>query len=206
MPQLDVTPIISNISATQRTQNTEFALKLVLQTPYGLLISINQNANKTSLLTGLLNVSMSDGSLQDPGTTPADKTESPGYKYRLSPRWGPGFLWYDTEWHGTPRGEYMVDYETLKARYGKAWSDAYDAWTSRYIKAFVEYTLDPEWQHHPCPALMESKTWALDGMMLAAWLCLQPDVESVEYAPGFEKVMFQKEGLVETMKSFLEHL
>lgn len=54
--------------------------------------------------------------------------------------------------------------------------------------------------------MTERKAWVLEGMMLATWLCLQPDVESVVYSPGGEKILFEKPGLETGLRSFLEQL
>ncbi|KAI1425002.1 hypothetical protein F5Y12DRAFT_397992 [Xylaria sp. FL1777] len=195
MPGPDLAQIISDLPAIQHTE-----------TPYGLTIQINQDTAETPLTVSLKNKSPSTGNSQDSPALLNKKADGPGYKYRLFPDWGTGFLWYDTAWQGTPQGEYPVDDDDILERYGDEWRSAYDKWVSQYTNAFTQQKCDLGSGEHPFPDMRERKTWVLDGMMLAVWLCLQPDVEGVEYSPDAEKVVFQKQGLETTVRLFLEEL
>ncbi|TGJ80932.1 hypothetical protein E0Z10_g7839 [Xylaria hypoxylon] len=201
MPGLDSVQIISDLSATQHTQYT-----FALETIYGLTIQINQHTTETTVTASLKNDSQGNGNSQDSGALLNQTTESPGYKYKLSPDWGTGFLWYDTAWNGTPEGEYLVGDGDMLQRYGNAWNNAYNTWADQYTNTFSKQECDRGSGKHPFPDTRERRTWVLDGMMLAVWLCLQPDVESVEYSPDAEKVVFRKQGLETTVRLFLTEL
>ncbi|KAI1110332.1 hypothetical protein F5Y14DRAFT_429476 [Nemania sp. NC0429] len=201
MPSLEYTEIAALLYTTKQNR-----FNFSLETPYGLTIQINQDLTQTSLIASLKKNTLSDDSLQDSGAALNQDVKSAGYKYRLFPDWGAGFLWYDTAWHGNPEDEYPVDEDDILARYGNAWSDAYEIWVDQYTEAFSKQECDLGSGEHPFPDMTERRAWVLDGMMLATWLCLQPDVESVEYSPGGEKILFEKQGLETGLRSFLEQL
>ncbi|KAI0478261.1 hypothetical protein F4859DRAFT_51994 [Xylaria cf. heliscus] len=201
MPGIDSAQVMSDLSTTQHTK-----YQFALETPYGLTIQINQHTSETTLTISLKNNFSSNETSQSSCESQNPKPEDPGYKYRIFPDWGAGFLWYDTAWHGTPDGEYLVDEDDVLKRYGNEWSNAYNAWTAQYTNAFSKQECDLGSGKHPFPDMKERKTWVLDGMMLAVWLCLQPDVVSVQYSPDAEKVVLQKQGLETTIMLFLGEL
>ncbi|KAI0967906.1 hypothetical protein F4678DRAFT_444888 [Xylaria arbuscula] len=194
MPGLDISQTISDLYTSQH-----------IETPYGLVIQINQHTPETPLAISLKTKPQTSGNAQQSAALD-EEADGPGYKYRLFPDYGTGFLWYDTTWHGTPEGEYSVDDDDILERYGEEWCSAYDAWVSQYTDAFTAQKCDLGSREHPFPDIKERKTWILDGMMLAVWLCLQPNVESVKYSPDAEKIVFQRQGLEATVKLFLGEL
>jgi len=209
MLDLSASRIISDLSLTQKT-NYQFTL----ETSYGLSVQINRDAiQRTTVITSFkqsttlnsdIKPQTSDASRENRSTTDSQPSS---YKYRLFPDWGTGFLWYDTEWPGTPEGENLVMEDEILARYGSAFSEAYEEWVARYTKAFREQRCDCGSGEHPFPDVAERKAWVLDGMMLAAWLCHQSDVESVEYSPDDATVLFEeKKGLGATLGRFLKEI
>ncbi|KAH9897131.1 hypothetical protein F4778DRAFT_744479 [Xylariomycetidae sp. FL2044] len=198
----DQTPpyIIADLVAIDHIKYT-----FTLETSYGLRIQFNQDPPEKDLI-----ISLKHGSPSNPHPEPTTGNagaERPGYKYRVFPDWGTTFIWYDTSWHGNPEGEYPVLEEETAERYGPAWDGAFQTWVDRYTEAFSKQECHlSSTDQHPFPDMRERKTWVLDGMMLAVWLSLQPDVASVEYSPAVEKVVFQKEGLEAAVLSFIEGL
>jgi hypothetical protein len=167
MPCLDAGRIISELLLTLGN-----VCIVSLQTPYGLIIEIKQDTTLTARLQ--------DGRAFS--STSSQDTTKPGLKYRMFPDCGTDFMCYDSSWGGSPKGAYIVDEEELTERYGGLWCDAYDAWVEKQEVHFGS-------QKQPFPDIRKRKSWVLEDMLLATWLCLQPDVDSVEYAPDKEKVI-----------------
>lgn len=215
--------IISDLTIGSHATKYNFTL----ETPYGLIIQVDhcaEQAAEATLSVGLRrknespsndqtpisdessrhNESPSNDNPQQSGARLGKKTESPGYKYRVFPDWGAGFIWYDTAWHGTPEGEYLLNDDDMLERYGDAWMSAYTTWGDHYMDSFAKQECDVGSHKHPFPDMTDRKKWVLDGMMLVVWLCLQPDVISVDYMPDAKKHMFKKDELEANVRAFLE--
>ncbi len=95
--------------------------------------------------------------------------------------------------------------EDLEARYSGEWFDAYLDWVERAERAMmkvVQYQHQHQHQHQhrgqgdrgaidakvyrggPFMDEGERTLWMVEGLLLACWLCLQPDVGVVEYQPA----------------------
>jgi hypothetical protein len=186
MSGLDTAQIISELHNTMRD-----TCKVSLETSYGLVININPDATFAAILKSDISPNQNAGK---------------HYKYRMFPDYGAGFLWYDSSWNGNPEGEFEVDEDDIPERYGSLWNNAYNTWVDKYTKAFEKHELHHGSHKQPFPEVGDRKSWVLEGLLLAIWLCLQPDVDSVEYAPDREKVMLQKQLLGPTLQLFFKDL
>ncbi|KAI1327745.1 hypothetical protein F5Y16DRAFT_399031 [Xylariaceae sp. FL0255] len=99
----------------------------------------------------------------------------------------------------------------LEERYGRAWVHTdYLSWVNYYKEAF-EKTNARQGEFYKAPVFAdaeEEKVWVLEGMLLAAWLALQPNVTSVDYAPHFlyANTLFRKDHLGYDIKFFLKNV
>jgi hypothetical protein len=166
--------------------------KATLETSYGLIIQISPDSSSIANLKGPVLVT------QD--------TDTQGYKYRMFPDYGTGLLWYDSSWNRNPEGEFEVDEDDITKRYGQQWHNAYDKWVDKYTKAFELQEAHLGSYKQPFPEITERKSWVLEGLLLATWLSLQPDVCGVEYMPQGKKVVLQKQLLEPTLQLFFKDL
>jgi hypothetical protein len=88
----------------------------------------------------------------------------------------------------------MVDKDDIPERYGTLWGEFYNEWVDKYTQAFENQELHLGFYNkYPFPDIEERKSWFLEGMLLPTFLCLQPDVDSVEYGRDAEKAIFYKD-------------
>lgn len=114
-----------------------------------------------------------------------ESTGKPGYEYYIWPDYCTSFVWYEPEWPGNPEGDDNVEESELEERYSASWCRALEAWVEKYSAAFKAQECDLGSKKPPLPDLEERKAWVLEGMLLACWLALQPDVDGVEYQTEF---------------------
>ncbi|KAK8074557.1 hypothetical protein PG997_009220 [Apiospora hydei] len=184
--------------------------KVTIETTYGLVITVHPDKSITVHHNTVTNPgpdgASSHSAAAGPDPEPDAQSEQPGYKYRMFPEYIAGFVWYDSTWPGNPEGEFQVDEDELVERYGDAWNKAYDSWVDRYIAAFEKQEVHLGSHNHPFPDREERKAWVVEGLLLACWLSLQPDVENVEYSPDAEKIDLNKGSVNTVLQSFLEEL
>ena len=174
------------------------AFKITIETAYDLLISTDA--------AGTFIVTLKNGTPQPTTSSVGGEEKKLGYKYRIFLDWGTGFVWYDSSWPGNPDGEFEVDEDDLKKRHSAKWLQSYHSWKSKYEQAFEEQKCDKDSGQDPFPDDARRKTWLLQGMMLACWLSLQGDVESVEYQVTDVSFCVQKDSIGITLKSFIQSL
>ncbi|KAI1268580.1 hypothetical protein F5Y18DRAFT_235342 [Xylariaceae sp. FL1019] len=172
----------------------------MLETSFGLVLYISAE--------GIIHAKLKDGDIQASNTVYPQNTKESGFNYRLFPEYGAGFLWYESNWPGNPEKETMVDEHDLETRYGKSWyADAYQPWVDRWQESFKKNCNDTgDFHAHTFSTVDEEKAWVLEGMLLAAWLSLQPYVASVEYTPHSTANLFRSEHLEKDIQSFLNRL
>ncbi|KAJ9150833.1 hypothetical protein NKR23_g3392 [Pleurostoma richardsiae] len=173
------------------------AYRVTIETPYGLLISVNAD--------GSLTAALKDGTVQS-ATPGVDEEHKTRYKYRMFPDWGAGFIWYDPSWPGNPEGEFEVDEDDLENRYPAVWLESYRGWKAKYEQAFEEQKCDQGSDQDPFPDAGRRKAWVVEGMLLACWLSLQPDAESVEYQAADVPTLIQNGSGGNILKSFIKTL
>ncbi|KAK0649228.1 hypothetical protein B0T16DRAFT_409644 [Cercophora newfieldiana] len=124
-----------------------------------------------------------------------------GYKYRMYPdKHGASHVWYAPGWPGNPcEGAKRVRELDLEMRYPGEWFEAYLDWAERLEEAMerrgkqwnalgrVQGRQEPLWADDG-----ERTLWMVEGLLLAAWLSLQPDVGAVEYQPSGEVFVVEK--------------
>jgi len=116
--------------------------------------------------------------------------------------------------------------ETLEKRYGSyapEWFDSYLDWIERAERSVEDkrHKRRRQQRHHrqrvegvseevnkevPFEDEGERTLWMVEGLLLACWLCLQPDVDSVEYQPvdGEEVYLLEGESVGRVVKGFLD--
>ncbi|KAI0148721.1 hypothetical protein GGR57DRAFT_227919 [Xylariaceae sp. FL1272] len=198
MPDPNKAQII--LASFSRLKDRYHVTSETLETSYGLVLGISAQ--------GIVYAKLKDGAPQASNTVYSQKTKESGFKYRLFPEYGAGFLWYESSWPGNPEKETMVDDDDLEARYGKPWyGDAYQPWVDRWQDSFKTNCNDKgDFQAHPFSNAEEEKAWVLEGMLLAVWLSLQPYVASVEYTPHATTNVFRSGHLEKDIRSFFDGL
>ncbi|KAI9697370.1 MAG: hypothetical protein M1836_004648 [Candelina mexicana] len=174
---------------------------LHVQTSYGLIV----NASKD----GISNVRLAE---DDSKTTAASSPTSsshvtkPGYKYYIWPDYQTSFVWYVRDWAGNPEGTNNVEEDELEGRYSERWCAARRDWVDKYTQSFEEHGCQLGSGKSPLPDPEERVAWLLEGMLLASWLTLQPDVGAVSYEPALhaEKFLLKKQGLDNAFTRFLQ--
>ncbi|KAI1322968.1 hypothetical protein F5Y16DRAFT_385035 [Xylariaceae sp. FL0255] len=171
-----------------------------LETPFGLILEITPE--------GTFIAKLKSGAVQASDTIYHENLKESSFRYRLFPEYQTGFLWYDKSWHGNPKDEYMVDEDDLEARYGRFWhEDIYQPWVDRWSDSFRKNCNDTgDFYAHVFSNEDEEKAWVLEGVLLATWLTLQPDVVSVEYSPHSSIAVFRTEELGQDISLFLDNL
>ena len=182
--------------------------KITIETPYGLAIESSPDNTLTAKLNNDTDQEppRADANDTSPVSTSDQDTSKPRLKYRIFPDFGTGFLWYDIKWSGNPVDVYQVDHDELPERYGNSWYTTYELWVEKYTRAFEEQEVHLGSDKHPFPDMEERKAWVLEGLLLATWLCLQSDTESVAYSPDDKKVILQRDSIGTTLRLFLEEL
>ncbi|KAL2166369.1 hypothetical protein VTG60DRAFT_2902 [Thermothelomyces hinnuleus] len=185
------------LSALANAENIISHLRF--QTTYGLIVEL--------LPEGAVDVRLSD-TVASKTAASASEPAQPGYQYYIWPDYKTSFVWYQVDWAGNPEGETHVDEDDLKERYGEAWERAREAWVDKYTRAFEAYECHLHSYGGPIFTPEEQKAWIMEGVMLAAWLALQPGVDSVEFlnSAGTCICLLEKTGLGAKLATFLESL
>lgn len=138
-----------------------------------------------------------------------------GYKYRIYPdKHGASHVWYSPGWPGNP---YPVAKRVreldLEIRYPGAWFEAYLDWAERLEEAMERR--DKQWdatgkgqgqRGRREPLFVddgEKMLWMVEGLLLASWLSLQPDVGGVEYQPAGEVFVLEKGALGRILRKLM---
>ncbi|KAK8098160.1 uncharacterized protein PG998_013646 [Apiospora kogelbergensis] len=111
----------------QITNSLSDISKITLETSYGLVLVVDSDKSLTLHHTTAKTPALDGGGDDFPISEPDPKPKQPGYKYRVFPDYGAGFVWYEPGWPGNPEESFMVDEEELEERYGEAWNKTYNA-------------------------------------------------------------------------------
>ncbi|KAK3317484.1 hypothetical protein B0T19DRAFT_292979 [Cercophora scortea] len=153
----------------------------------------------------------------------------PGYKYRIVPDLAgdASCVYYVPGWAGNPsppppvpsprthEGDMEalampVSEEDLEKRYSLDWFDAYLDWIERLERAAITAGNTGRMQQeegkgcYPFKDEGERVLWMVEGLLLACWLGLQDGVAGVEYQPGEEVYMLNKESVGGVLQGFLD--
>ncbi|KAK3361894.1 hypothetical protein B0T24DRAFT_640341 [Lasiosphaeria ovina] len=139
------------------------------------------------------------------------------------------YVFYAAGWAGNPapapppfghraRPQHVDDAD-LEARYAPDWFDGFVDWTERADRAVYEAKLVQKQRgvrgtvgsgiasgSGPFADDGERVLWAVEGLLLACWLCLQPDVEAVEYRPAADAWTLDKGNVGDVAQRFLTAL
>lgn len=190
----------------QLTTSLKHICEVTIETNYVLVVVVNPDKSLTVQQTTTKKPDSDGASSQPPKSEPDAQTQQGGFKYRIFPEWRASFVWYDAARSGNLEDAGEVDEEELEERYSDAWNKAYGDWRDRYTAAFEKQEVHLGSHKHPFPDMEERKAWAVEGLLLACWLSLQPDVENVEYGPGFDKVDLNKDSADTALQTFLGEL
>jgi hypothetical protein len=172
---------------------------LSLQTPYGLVIDVAADGAVDVRLSDKGSISASDSD---------SKQAKPGYRYFVWPDYQTTFMWYDSDWAGNPQnGHVAVEEDELRGRYSVPWFTAYDAWVTKYTRAFEAQECQLGSGREPFVDRKEKLAWELEGMLLATWLSLQPGVDAVEFqhdSDGQRKYWLEGKEAAGTLGRFLK--
>ena len=189
-------PTVRLVALLSANQASPGYCHITIETEYGLQLKLDNG----SLLRA--QVSSKTALLSSP--PPAQ-----GYRYEIRQDYATSYIWYAHDWPTSPGfaegiGN-AVDYDDLEARYGTRWTNAYAAWVARFERAFEaagchlgaghDADIRPDFNGDPklvglVPGLgagimpLGQRRWAVEGLLLACWLSLQPGVDQVEYHPG----------------------
>ncbi|KAK7915187.1 hypothetical protein PG985_012890 [Apiospora marii] len=160
----------------QLTTSMRDICKVTIETNYGLIVVVNSDKSLSvhNSITTKPGPAGPSSQLPEPGAKPDPQHKQSGYKYRVFPEYQTGFVWYDVDWPGNPKDEYMVDEDDLAERYGEAWNKAYEDWMDRHTAAFEKQEMHLCSQNHqPFPDVEERKAWVVEGLLLTCWLSLR---------------------------------
>jgi hypothetical protein len=181
-------------------QSENAVSRLLIHTTYGLIVEATAD--------GALDIRLSDGHIREE-TSQRLKAGQPGYRYDMWPNYhNESFVSYKSDWPGNPAGETDVDEHVLKERYGKPWAKSFESWVGKYMRAFEAQECHLGSQKDPFPDRKEEAAWILEGLLLAAWLALQPGVDAVEYDDDLctSTCTLEKTGLSATVAKLLDKL
>lgn len=113
-------------------------------------------------------------------------------------------LWYDYGWEGNPKGPNVwiedadSDDRGLNNEIGpvtqdaalKAWIEAYSKWSAIFDEAFDRKLAAHDYHAAIIPDQRKREAWGVQGMLLAVWLSLLPNVVAVKYTPGLPTAVF----------------
>lgn len=134
------------------------------------------------------------------------ETAQPGYRYYIWPDYKTSFFWYKMDWIGNPGDETHVSQDDLRERYGEAWEKVWCAWVDKYTRAFEAHECHLRSHEEPIFTSEEEAAWRIEGVLLAAWLALQPGVDGFEVQDdrGARICLLEKMGLTTQLASFFE--
>ncbi|WEW54581.1 hypothetical protein PRK78_000001 [Emydomyces testavorans] len=125
--------------------------------------------------------------------------------YRLLPDWQTSYLWYDVSapLYG-PDHRAEVDPAMINKKYPKLapffwrWRDAHEA-------AFEQQGCDHGLAVEPFPNSEDKVAWEVAGFLIACWLVLHEDVESVSYVLTYKtQYHITRKNMDETLQLFFE--
>ncbi|KAI9723996.1 MAG: hypothetical protein M1812_000714 [Candelaria pacifica] len=174
---------------------------LTVQTSYGLII----NASKDGISNIRLTADDSKAITSSEPNSSSNATK-PSYRYYIWPDYQTSFVWYVPDWAGNPEGTDNVEEDELERRYSEQWCAARQTWVDKYKRSFEVQECQLGSGKSPIPDLKERAAWLLEGMLLASWLTLQPDVDAVSYEPALcaGKFWLKKEDLHNVIARFLQ--
>ncbi|KAL2269672.1 hypothetical protein VTJ83DRAFT_1856 [Remersonia thermophila] len=199
-------PDSSNLSfLLQLLQYPGLIARLTLSTSYGLAIELGSDGPvAVSLCSSAAPAASSAAAAPSSGGRPGRL----GYRYHVEPDYQTSFLWYATGWPGNPDDQHNVEEQVLEERYPAAFCRAWDAWVGRYTRGFEANECHHGSGAEPLPDKSERLAWELEGLLLAAWLALQPDVDQVTL-PDYDlktSYVVDKAGAGETVERFWNDL
>jgi hypothetical protein len=186
------------LSSLSRSENT--ISRVTIQTTYGLVVEVTEDSTLDIRLSNPPEDTAASSSLPESGQR--------GYRYYIFPDYQTSFVWYKSDWPGNPGDETHVDGDVLEERYGELWANAFGAWVEKYTQAFEAHECQLGSHEDPLPDLRERAAWAVEGVLLVAWLALQPGVDAVEFDDdrGTSTYTLEKGGLAETVAELLHEL
>ncbi|KAK4152635.1 hypothetical protein C8A00DRAFT_34665 [Chaetomidium leptoderma] len=196
---------INILSALTRTEDV--VSRVMIETTYGLILETTADGGFD--VRCRLSKPADNGQSASSPPEPAPAQPGHGYRYYIWPDYKTSFVWYKTDWAGNPGDETHVDQDDLKKRYGEAWERARDAWVDKYTRAFEAHECHVQSYQGPIFSTPDEQTaWTTEGVLLAAWLALQPGVDSVDFHDdgGACVCLLEKNGLAVTLASFLKNL
>ena len=132
----------------------------------------------------------------------ADDEAGPRH-YRIFPDWQTPFFWKDARFFKNGKEDSSIEDEEIEALYPQ-FAPVFFDWRQFYEAAFEEQELHLESKNEVFPELGDRVAWGVEGFLMAAWLVLQPDVETVEYSPGGKSYLLRKENVDAELNSFLD--
>jgi hypothetical protein len=195
MASIKAVELLSSISRAKNTIS-----RVTIQTTYGLVVEVTEDSTLNIRLSDSLDETAVSGSLP--------KSEQPGYRYYILPDYQTSFVWYKSDWPGNPSDETHVDEDVLEERYGELWAKAFGGWVEKYTLAFEAHECQFGSHQDPLPDPTERAAWVVEGVLLAAWLALQPGVDAVEFDDdlGTSTCTLEKTGLAATVAKLLGKL
>ncbi|KAK8069908.1 hypothetical protein PG994_006524 [Apiospora phragmitis] len=163
----------------QITNSLSDISKVTLETSYSLVLVIDSDKSLTLHQTTAKKPGLDGENDGLPNPDPDPEHKQLGYKYRVFPDYGAGFVWYDPAWSGNPKDSSMVDEEELQERYGDAWNKAYNSWMDWYTAAFQKQECHLGSHNHPFPG--HGRAEGLGGGRTAIGLLVIPPARCGEY-------------------------
>ena len=123
--------------------------------------------------------------------------------YRILPDWQTSFLWKDAKFLTDGSEDSHIDDEEIEILYPR-FAPAFFDWREFYEAAFVKQELHLGSNKELFPQLEDRVSWGVEGSLMAAWLVLQPDVDTVEYNMDGEMYLFRKDNVDVELNLFLD--
>lgn len=201
-PDADVTSATASEDAVAGKESAA----AFLETEYGMRIDVLDADSGNLQIT---DTSSKDG--QQNGSTRQRR-------YRLFPDWQTSFLWSDdTSKKAAANGHFEtgeeeededddespeVDDDVIEARFPRLWA-YYDVWRQTYETAFKGQGCHLVTGAEAFPNAADRIAWDAEGMLMACWLALREDVESVEYLPRANQYRVEKASIEKQLPQFL---
>ena len=100
-------------------------------------------------------------------------------------------------------GCWQVEEEDISSRYSTL-ATYYFEWQERYESAFKDQGCHLGESLEVFPDAHERAAWKVEGFLIACWLALREDVETVEYKPGgLAYLLGENVGTGEILREFL---
>ncbi|KAI1101407.1 hypothetical protein F4804DRAFT_347725 [Jackrogersella minutella] len=141
--------------------------------------------------------------LVSPTASTDDKRQSFRH-YRILPDWLTTFFWKDLKYF-EEKSDSMIE-DTHLTAFCPILAKSFLFWKSAYDDEYEELEMYQRNDHEVFPDLERRVDWCVEGFLMACWLVLQSDVDTVEYYPFAKAYELTQDNLDQKIQEFLDDI